>query len=144
MAVPSSCRAILDWLLGARHRALGYKRVKGGIMLEEDARLESRPASGSDRPRGLYEPGARGVVDLRADHLADAGVVGVEPGLVGFGQQAHVDAVEVDGGERQGLEFEILAVGALDLGFFDRHQVLDADAKGSSLVEAGLVADDQA
>ena len=71
-------------------------------------------------------------------------MVGVQPGFVGLGEQAHIDAIEVDGGKRQGLELEVAPVGALDLGFSDRHQVLDADAEGAGFVEAGLVADDHA
>src|SRR6185503_18663121 len=65
--------------------------------------------SRSDRPRRLAEPGARGVVDLRRHHLADARVVGVEPGLLRLGQQAEVDRVGVDRRKRQRLELEVTA-----------------------------------
>ena len=80
----------------------------------------------------------------RSHRLAHAAVIVVEPLPLGVGQQAGLDAGQVDRRQGQRLELEVAAVGAVDLGLPHRDQVLDADAVGVGLVVARLVADDHA
>ena len=90
-----------------------------GLGRSSLSRFRGQQAAVAD---GLSDGAGRLVEPLRASRHRPAappsrarGVIGVEPLPLGLGEQAELDAGEVDRRQGQGLELEIAAVGALDL-----------------------------
>src|SRR5688500_5717581 len=75
---------------------------------------------------GSLQPGERVTFELRGEHVANAGVIGVPPRDLGLAQQVAIEQRLVDRRQRQRLEAQPFALAAFDRALLDQYQVFDA------------------
>ena len=119
----------------------------GVTVLTEDEWIALVSGYRSDRLRCRMQPLQHIVLarKLRADHLAHAGMIGVEPLALILAEQILRNEPPVDRHKRQRLEPHHRPFPALGrIGLRHQHEVLDANAIRAGLVIAGLVRADHA
>src|SRR5690606_22054988 len=109
----------------------------------------ARPVFGYSEPAlqrraGGLQPGQGLAFELRRQHLANPGMIGVPPGDLRLRQQAALNQCRIDRREGERFEAEPFAFAALDPARLDEDEVLDPDAVLAGLIVTGLVGEDHA